>query len=92
LTIIGVHSPETEGERVVDSVRRKAREDGLEFPIAVDGDLATWQAWSNNIWPSVYLVDKKGYVRYWWYGELNWQGTDGEQYMREKIEELLAEK
>ena len=25
-----------------------------------------------------YLIDKKGYVRYWWYGELKWQGNDGE--------------
>ncbi len=44
------------------------------------------------MWPSVYLIDKRGIVRYWWYGELNWQGSDGEKFMREKIEELLAEK
>ena len=44
------------------------------------------------MWPSVYLIDKRGAVRYWWYGELNWQGSQGEKYMREKIEELLAEK
>jgi hypothetical protein len=40
----------------------------------------------------VYLIDKKGNVRYWWYGELNWQGSEGEKFMREKIVELLAEK
>jgi hypothetical protein len=40
----------------------------------------------------VYLVDKKGNVRYWWYGELNWQGSEGESFMRQKIVELLAEK
>jgi hypothetical protein len=43
------------------------------------------------MWPSVYLIDKKGHVRYWWYGELNWKGTEGEKFMREKIVELLAE-
>ena len=38
-----------------------------------------------------YLIDKRGRVRYWWYGELNWQGAGGEAFMRGKIEELLAE-
>jgi len=92
LTIVGVHTPETEGEKVVDTIRRRARENGLAFPIAVDGELRNWQAWSNNIWPAVYLIDKKGHVRYWWYGELNWQGAEGEAYMRSKILELMAEK
>lgn len=43
------------------------------------------------MWPSVYLIDKKGYIRYWWYGELNWQGGNGEQVMHQCIEELLTE-
>jgi hypothetical protein len=87
-----VHSPESEGEKVVASIRQKAAQHGLEFPIAVDSNQKTWQAWSNSIWPSVYLIDKRGLVRYWWYGELNWQGSEGEKFLREKIEELLAEK
>ena len=87
-----MHTPESEGEKDVDGIRRQATEHGLDFPIAVDGNLNTWQAWSNSMWPSVYLIDKRGAVRYWWYGELNWQGSDGEKYMRERIEELLAEK
>jgi len=37
--------------------------------------------------PTVYLVDKQ----YWWYGELNWQGTPGENRMRARIEALLKE-
>jgi len=87
-----VHTPETEGEKNVEGIRKSARQHNLEFPIAVDSATRNWQAWSNTIWPAVYLIDKKGHVRYWWYGELNWQGTDGEKFMREKIVELLAEK
>ena len=67
-------------------------ESGLEFPIVVDSDKKNWDAWSNTIWPAVYLVDKRGFVRYWWYGELNWDGAEGEKYMRRKIAELIAEK
>ena len=44
------------------------------------------------MWPSVYLIDKQGYVRYWWYGELNWQGAEGEKLLRKRISELIAEK
>lgn len=45
----------------------------------------------NLIWPCLYLIDKNGYVRYWWYGELNWQGAESEKYLRAKIQELIQE-
>jgi hypothetical protein len=63
----------------------------MTYPIAVDPDAKTWKAWGNQYWPSVYLIDKKGNVRYRWDGELNWKDTRGEQIIRKKIEELLAE-
>lgn len=87
-----MHTPEGEGERKLDSVRAKVKEAEFTFPVLVDNERQNWNAWGNGIWPSVYLIDKRGYLRYWWYGELNWQGTEGEKIMRQKIEELLAEK
>jgi len=66
-------------------------EAGIEYAVAVDNESHNWNAWGNRVWPSVYLVDKRGFVRYWWYGELNWQGTQGESWMRGKIAELAAE-
>lgn len=77
---------------MIESIKQKADEAGFVFPIAVDNGMKNWQAWSNTMWPSVYLVDKKGNVRYWWYGELAWQGAEGDKYLRDKIDELLAEK
>ena len=73
-------------------VRKKAKDNGLAYPIAVDNDSRTWKAWGNSFWPSTYLVDRKGRVRYRWDGELNWKDSKGEEVMRRKIEELLAEK
>ena len=87
-----MHTPETEGERKLESVRQKVKENQMEYPILMDSDWKVWNAWTNRVWPSVYLIDKKGNVRYWWYGELNWQGAKGEQFMRGKIEQLLAER
>jgi thiol-disulfide isomerase/thioredoxin len=92
LTILGIHTPETESERSIDNLRGKVDEYKIAYPVAFDAASENWKAWANNMWPSVYLIDKQGYVRNWWYGELNWQGGHGEEFMRKKIEELLAEK
>ncbi len=91
-TIVGIHTPETEQERSIVNLRENVLQRGIAYPVAVDGASANWKAWGNQVWPSVYLVDKQGHVRYWWYGELNWEGAGGEAFMRQKIEELLAEK
>ena len=58
----------------------------------MDNNSKTWTAWGNRFWPCTYLVDKRGRVRYRWDGELNWKDSKGEEAMRRKIEELLAEK
>jgi peroxiredoxin len=92
LTVIGVHTPETDEEKKIEKIRKKVKDNGMKYPVAVDGSTKTWQAWGNQWWPSVYLIDKKGDVRYRWDGELNWKETKGEKIMRERIEELLAEK
>jgi hypothetical protein len=64
----------------------------MAYPIAIDTQGKTWRAWDNRYWPGIYLVDKKGIVRYRWYGELNHKEVKGEPAMRKKLEELLAEK
>ena len=91
LVVIGVHTPETQHEREPESVRTKAKEAEFNFPIVIDNDKKNWSAWGNSMWPSVYLIDKKGQLRYWWYGELNWKHAGGQEIMAAKIEELLAE-
>ena len=91
LKVIGIHTPETEGEAKLDALRAKVKENVMQYPVAADNDRKTWDAWTNTLWPSVYLIDKQGYVRYWWYGELNSKGAEGDKIMRQQIEELLAE-
>lgn len=51
-----------------------------------------WDAWVNRIWPSIYLLDKNGYIRYGWCDELNWKGEESEKKLRAKIQELIDEK
>lgn len=89
VVLIGIHTPETAGERVSATVRRKAAEEKLLFPILIDGKSENWNAWGNSMWPSVYLIDRQGYLRDFWPGELNWKGAEGDKYIRERIEKLL---
>lgn len=91
LVVIGIHTPETSAERDSEHVRAKAAENNLKFPILIDSKSDNWNAWGNSMWPSVYLLDKRGYLRSFWPGELKWKGNDGEQLMRQQIEALLAE-
>ncbi len=91
LVVIGVQSPETSAERDAKQVAAAARAEGIEYPVLMDTQSENWRAWGTTMWPTVYLIDKQGYIRMWWQGELNWQGTPGEKQMREAIEKLLAE-
>lgn len=92
VVIIGIQTPETESERKLENLQRNVIERQIEYPVVFDGASENWKAWGNNMWPSVYLIDKQGRVRNWWYGELNWEGAKGEEFMRKRIEDLLSEK
>ncbi len=89
--LIGIHTPETKTEADNEKLKKTLAERGLKFAVAVDKSKKNWDAWSNTIWPSVYVIDKQGRLRYWWYGELDWQGAGGQKITREHIDQLLAE-
>ncbi len=91
LVVIGIQTPETSKEREPARVAAAAKEQSIEYPLLMDGDSINWKNWGTTMWPTVYLVDKEGYLRSWWQGEMNWKGTPGEQKMRGYIERLLAE-
>ncbi|MFM7099552.1 MAG: redoxin domain-containing protein, partial [Verrucomicrobiota bacterium] len=89
--MVGIQTPETEAERDPGRVTEAAHQCGFEFPVMLDLDRHAWKAWGNNVWPTVYLVDPRGYVRTWWVGELYWQGARGDQSVEGWIRRLLAE-
>ncbi len=91
LVIIGIQTPETPSERDLGRVSTAVKKDGMEYPVLLDLESSNWKNWSNTMWPTVYLIDKQGFIRRWWQGEMNWQGTPGEKQMRQTIEQLLAE-
>src|SRR5580704_15891276 len=67
--VVGVHTPEFAFEHVVSNVRAQAAGLGVRYPVAVDDNYATWNAYSNQYWPADYLIDAQGNVRSVHFGE-----------------------
>jgi cytochrome c biogenesis protein CcdA/thiol-disulfide isomerase/thioredoxin len=76
LDIVGVQAPEFAFEHLISNVRSAAKNLGVKYPIAVDNNLATWTAYTNNYWPAEYLIDAKGIIRHVDYGEGDYGGTE----------------
>jgi thiol-disulfide isomerase/thioredoxin len=86
LLIIGVHTPEFGFEREPANVEQAVREAGIEYPVVLDNNYATWNAYNQRYWPAMYLIDADGFVRYKHIGEGAYEETEA------RIRELLAEK
>jgi thiol-disulfide isomerase/thioredoxin len=86
LIIIGIHTPEFAFEHLQKNVEEAAKQFGLKFPLVLDNNYGTWNAYGNNYWPRKYLIDIDGYVVYDHIGEGNYDVTEN------KIVELLNER
>ncbi len=85
LAIIGVHSPELDGEEKLENVRREVTELGIRYPVVTDNDYATWKAYKVNAWPTIFVLDKAGRIRWSHVGEGAYEETEN------LIKKLLAE-
>jgi cytochrome c biogenesis protein CcdA/thiol-disulfide isomerase/thioredoxin len=82
--VIGVHTPEFAFEHVTSNIASQASALGVKYPIAVDNDYATWNAYGNQYWPAEYLIDATGVIRHVTFGEGDYDGTES------VIRQLLA--
>ena len=83
--VIGNHYPEFNFEKDLDNLREAVVELNIPYPVAQDNEGETWRAYNNRYWPTLYLVDKQGDIRYIHIGEGAYQKTE------QAIQELLAE-
>lgn len=77
LTTVGVHTPETDREYNLESVRRESKSLGLEYPVVTDNDYQTWNAYRVEAWPTLFVLDKKGRIRWLHVGEGRYEETEG---------------
>lgn len=85
LVIIGVHAPEFAFEKNPANVEKAVKAAGLNYPIALDNEFSTWNAYKNSYWPASYLIDSDGQVRRVHNGEGEYKETE------DAIRKLLRE-
>jgi peroxiredoxin len=85
LVVIGNHYPEFSYEADLDNLKEAIQRLEVPYPVAQDNDGETWRAYDNRYWPTLYLIDKRGHIRYRHIGEGNYDTTEA------AIQSLLAE-
>jgi thiol-disulfide isomerase/thioredoxin len=85
LTIVGVHTPEFEFTAEAETVAAAVAAEGIPYPVLLDSGGKSWERFANHYWPSRYLIDARGYLRYEHFGEGAYGQTE------EMIQRLLQE-
>jgi thiol-disulfide isomerase/thioredoxin len=85
LTVIGVHSPEFAYERKAENLRREVASLGIAYPVVTDNDYQTWDAYGVSGWPTSFLLDKQGRIRWQHVGEGDYDEAE------RLIQQLLSE-
>ena len=85
LVIIGNHYPEFNYEENLDNLKHAIERLDISYAVAQDNDKNTWSAYNNRYWPTLYLIDKRGHIRYSHIGEGAYLETET------AIQTLLAE-
>ncbi len=85
LVVLGIHTPEFAFEHVADNVEGAVDRLDIEYPVALDNEYGTWNAFQNQYWPAKYLIDRRGHVRYKHFGEGEYDTTEA------RIRTLLGE-
>lgn len=84
--VIGIHTPEFAFEKDKNNVEKALHGFGIRFPVVLDNDYGTWNAYGNRYWPRKYLIDIHGNIVYDHIGEGAYEETET------KIRELLKER
>jgi len=74
--VIGNHYPEFTYEEDLDNLKKAVEALEISYAIAQDNQGATWRAYNNRYWPTLYLIDKRGHIRYQHIGEGAYDETE----------------
>ena len=86
LEIVGIHTPEFAFESNISNVQAAVEKYGIRYPVVLDSNYGTWDAYGNLYWPHEYLIDMAGYIVHDQIGEGNYGDTEAE------IQKLIAER
>jgi hypothetical protein len=83
--LIGIHTPEFPFGKNHSNVRSAMRRLGIRWPVVLDNDQSIWTAFANRYWPTKYLADRNGYLRFRHAGEGHYQALES------ALQDLLRE-
>ena len=84
-TVVSIHYPEFAHEEKYENVLQATLDLDVDYAVALDNDGVTWRAYQQRYWPTRYLIDKQGYIRYKHIGEGAYDETE------QLIKQLMAE-
>src|SRR5215813_4109623 len=64
LVVIGVHTPRADYEKNVSRLRDAITKLGIKFPVVVDEKQKIFRDYLCDLWPSQFVIDQNGIVRY----------------------------
>lgn len=73
LVVIGIHTPEFKFAKNTEVVQRALERLGIQYPVVLDNEALLWSAFGARSWPTKYLIDKDGFIRFSQQGEGNYQ-------------------
>jgi len=76
LILLGVHTPRFAFGRDAGTVERAIQRLGLRYPIVMDNDATIWSRYGNRQWPTRYVIDRSGFIRFANYGEGGYAATE----------------
>lgn len=76
LRTIGVHTPGYSFGRDRDTIERAAHRLEIPYAVVLDPDYEIWQLYGTRGWPARFLFDRRGLLRYYHYGEGDYQATE----------------
>jgi hypothetical protein len=85
LRTLAVHSPQFDFGRDRENLNAAVERLGIAFPVAPDPNYEIWREYGNEVWPALYLWDRKGVLRYYHFAEGAYDETE------RAIQELLLE-
>jgi hypothetical protein len=90
--VIGIHGRPIEDNPTKEDIEKTAKKMRNIFPTLIEDTEQTMKAWNVDQVPTLYVIDKKGRLRYSWEGQLNFRRLNGGDMVAAKIVELMQEK
>lgn len=93
LTVLGVHTPRNEMIATPDALEAALGRLGVNFPVALDHDYRIWHSYGCGGWPSLFLWGRGGLLRWFHFGEGEYQATEAqlhEQFQEAELPQIMA--